>query len=53
MSLLSKQDRDLTIESIEYYLQNETEFESNKKNSLQTLLNWIKLENTKYTCGRV
>lgn len=48
MSLLSKQDHNLVIESIKFYLYNKKfDLSTDKKNSLMTLLNWVKLQNNK------
>ena len=48
MSLISQKDRDLTIESIEFYLFSKgQDMTESKRGELNALLNWIKLENYK------
>jgi hypothetical protein len=48
MSLISQKDRDLAIESLDFYLFNKSEDMSEEKiMELNALLNWIKLENYK------
>ena len=49
MSLISKKDRNLAIESLEFYLFNKgTDFTEEQRAEVNALLNWIKLENFKY-----
>jgi hypothetical protein len=49
MSLLSKQDRDLTIEALEFYLFNkEFDLSEDKTMQLNALRNWLQLENFKH-----
>ncbi|NBW57454.1 hypothetical protein EBR43_06655 [bacterium] len=49
MSLLSKSDRDLTIEAIDFYLENKgRDLGESKVSILLALRNWVKIENTKY-----
>jgi|LauGreDrversion2_3_1035106.scaffolds.fasta_scaffold144852_2 hypothetical protein len=49
MSLLSKQDRDLTVEAIEFYLFNKKfDLSEEKIMQLNALRNWIQLENFKH-----
>jgi hypothetical protein len=48
MSLISQKDRDLTIESIDFYLFSKgVDMTEEKRAELNALLNWIKLENYK------
>ena len=49
MSLLSQQDRQMVIESLEYYLYHLKEDNCTQAsiNAFQTLLNWIELEHYK------
>lgn len=48
MSLISQSDRDLAIESIDFYLFNKQfDLTEEKKMQLNALLNWIKLEKYK------
>jgi len=46
MSLLSQQDRQMTIEALEYYIQGLKDDNCNQAaiTAFQTLLNWIELE---------
>jgi hypothetical protein len=49
MSLISQQDRTLTIEALDFYLFNKgTDFTEAKRAEVNALLNWIKLEKTKH-----
>jgi hypothetical protein len=49
MSLISKQDRDLAIEAIEFYIFNKKfDLPKEKIMQLNALINWIKLENYKH-----
>jgi hypothetical protein len=48
MSLISQKDRDLTIETIDFYLFSKgIDMTEEKRAELNALLNWIKLENYK------
>jgi hypothetical protein len=48
MSLISQSDRDLAIESIDFYLFNKKfDLTEEKRMQLNALLNWIKLEKYK------
>jgi len=49
MSLLSQQDRQMSIEALEYYVQKLKDDNCNQAaiNSFQALLNWIELEHYK------
>ena len=48
MSLISQKDRNLTIESIDFYLFSKgQDMTESKRGELNALLNWIKLENYK------
>ena len=48
MSLISQKDRDLTIESLNFYLFSKgIDMTEEKRAELNALLNWIKLENYK------
>jgi hypothetical protein len=48
MSLISQKDRDLTIESLDFYLFSKgADMTEEKRAELNALLNWIKLENYK------
>jgi hypothetical protein len=48
MSLISQKDRDLAIEALDFYLFNKKfDLTAEKKQELNALLNWIKLENYK------
>jgi hypothetical protein len=49
MSLISQSDRDLAIESIDFYLFNKKfDLTEEKRMQLNALLNWIKLEKYKH-----
>jgi len=49
MSLISQKDRDLAIEALDFYLFNKQfDFTEEKRMEVNALINWIKLENTKY-----
>jgi hypothetical protein len=49
MSLISQQDRELTIEALDFYLFNKKfDFTKAKRAEVNALLNWIKLEKTKH-----
>jgi hypothetical protein len=49
MSLISKQDREYAIESIDFYLFSKgQDMTESKRGELNALLNWIKLENYKH-----
>ena len=48
MSLISQQDRQVTIEALDFYISSKSEdFTEEKRMELNALLNWIKLEYTK------
>lgn len=49
MSLISQQDRQMTIEALEFYIERLKKDNCNQAaiNSFQTLLNWIELEHFK------
>jgi hypothetical protein len=51
MSLISQQDREMVIESLEYYVQKLKDDNCNQAaiNSFQTLLNWIEIEHYKHS----
>lgn len=49
MSLISKSDRDLAIEALNFYLFNKQyDFSETKRMEVNALINWIKLENFKH-----
>ena len=49
MSLISKADRELALEAIEFYLFNKNhDFTEDKRMQLNALANWIRLENFKH-----
>ena len=48
MSLISQQDRQVTIEALDFYISSKAaDFTEEKRMELNALLNWIKLEYTK------
>jgi hypothetical protein len=48
MSLISQKDRDLAVEALDFYLFNKKfDLTVEKKQQLNALINWIKLENYK------
>jgi hypothetical protein len=48
MSLLSKKDRNLAIEALDFYLFNKKfDFTEEKRMEVNALINWIKLEQYK------
>ena len=49
MSLISQQDRELSIEALDFYLFNKKfDLTEAKRAQVNALLNWIKLEKTKH-----
>jgi hypothetical protein len=49
MSLISKPDRDLAIEALDFYLFNKQyDISETKRMEINALLNWLKLENFKH-----
>ncbi len=49
MSLLSKKDRNLALEALDFYLFNKKfDFTEEKRTQVNALINWIKLEKTKH-----
>jgi hypothetical protein len=49
MSLISKADRELALEAIEFYLFNKQyDFTEDKRMQLNALANWIRLESFKH-----
>jgi hypothetical protein len=49
MSLISQQDRELAIEALDFYLFNKKfDFTEAKRAEVNALLNWIKLEKSRY-----
>ena len=49
MSLLSKQDRDLALEALDFWIFNkENDFSEEKRMQINALVNWLKLENFKH-----
>jgi hypothetical protein len=49
MSLISQQDRELTIEALDFYLFSKgNDFTEEKRAQLNALLNWIKLEKSRH-----
>jgi len=49
MSLISKPDRDLAIEALDFYLFNKQyDLSEAKRMEIKALLNWLKLENFKH-----
>jgi hypothetical protein len=49
MSLISQQDRELDIEALDFYLFNKKfDFTEAKRVEVNALLNWIKLEKSRY-----
>jgi len=49
MSLLSKQDRDLALEALDFWIFNkENNFSEEKRMQINALVNWLKLENFKH-----
>ena len=49
MSLISKADRDLAIEALDFYLFNKKyDLSETKRMEINALLNWIKLERFKH-----
>jgi hypothetical protein len=49
MSLISKKDRELTIEALNFYLFNKKfDLTEEKMMQINALINWIKLENYKH-----
>ena len=49
MSLLSKKDRDLTLEALQFYIDSKRhEFSEGKRAEVNALANWIRLENFKH-----
>jgi hypothetical protein len=49
MSLISKKDRDLTLEALQFYIDTKRhEFSEEKRAAVNALANWIRLENFKH-----
>jgi hypothetical protein len=49
MSLISQQDRELTIEALDFYLFSKgNDFTEAKRAEVNALLNWIKIEKSKH-----
>jgi hypothetical protein len=49
MSLISQQDRNLAIEALDFYLFSKgNDFTEAKRAEVNALLNWVKLEKSKY-----
>lgn len=51
MSLISQRDREMTIEALEFYIQNMKKVNCNQAaiTNFQTLLNWVELEHYKHS----